>query len=126
MLEVDEAVLAHLEPDRVALALQRVVDLLAPQQLANDLDVFTERRQSHGPAAEQAQAGVAGAETDETPAGARRLIVAMPFAAAGASRSAGTLTPVPSRIRRVACAASASTAQQFDRMIGLSVTQQCV
>jgi len=30
----------------------------------------------------------------------------------------------PMRIERVACAASASTAQQFERMIGLSVTQQ--
>ena len=56
--------------------------------------------------------------------GARRLMVAMPLAAAGARRSAGTLTPVPRRMRRVACAASASTAQQFERMIGLSVTQQ--
>ena len=34
--------------------------------------------------------------------GASRLMVAMPLAAAGASRSAGTLTPVPSRIVRVA------------------------
>jgi hypothetical protein len=54
------------------------------------------------------------------------LIVAMPFATTGASRNAGTFTPVPIRMVRVACAASASTAQQFDRMIGLSVTQQCV
>jgi len=56
--------------------------------------------------------------------GAGRAIVAMPLAAAGARRSAGTATPVPIRIDRVACAASASTAQQFERMIGLSVTQQ--
>ena len=36
----------------------------------------------------------------------------------------GTATPVPIRMVRVAWAASASTAQQFERMIGLSVTQQ--
>ena len=53
-------------------------------------------------------------------------MVAMPLAAAGARRRAGTFTPVPRLIRRVACAASASTAQQFERMIGLSVTQQRV
>jgi hypothetical protein len=56
--------------------------------------------------------------------GARRLMVAMPFAVVGASRRAGTFTPVPRRMRRVACAASASTAQQLERIIGLSVTQQ--
>ena len=51
-------------------------------------------------------------------------MVAMPLAAAGARRRAGTLTPVPSRIRRVSRAASARTAQQLERIIGLSVTQQ--
>jgi len=56
--------------------------------------------------------------------GAIRLMVAIPFAATGARRSPGTTTPVPIRMVRVACAASASTAQQFERMIGLSVTQQ--
>ncbi len=52
-------------------------------------------------------------------------MVAMPLAATGASRSPGTFTPVPRRIRRVCWAARASTAQQFDRIIWLSVTQQC-
>jgi hypothetical protein len=50
---------------------------------------------------------VAGAEADEAAAGP------------------GTLTPVPRRMRRVCWAAKASTAQQFDRIIWLSVTQQC-
>ena len=54
--------------------------------------------------------------------GAMRLIVAMPLAAAGARRSPGTFTPVPRRIFRVWAAASARTAQQFDRIMGLSVT----
>jgi len=40
----------------------------------------------------------------------------------GARRRPGTFTPVPSRIVRVWAAASARTAQQFDRIIGLSVT----
>ena len=52
-------------------------------------------------------------------------MVAIPFAATGASRRPGTFTPVPRRIRRVCWAARASTAQQFDRIIWLSVTQQC-
>ena len=55
--------------------------------------------------------------------GARRLMVAMPLAAAGASRSPGTFTPVPRRMVRVCCAASARTAQQLERIITLSVTQ---
>ncbi len=58
--------------------------------------------------------------------GARRLMVAMPLAAAGARRSPGTFTPVPSRIVRVWWAASARTAQQLERIIGLSVTHACV
>ena len=56
--------------------------------------------------------------------GANRLIVAIPLAATGASRNPGTLTPVPSCMVRVCCAAKASTAQQLDRIIWLSVTQQ--
>lgn len=51
-------------------------------------------------------------------------MVAMPFATTGASRSPGTLTPVPRRMRLVCCAARARTAQQLERIIGLSVTQQ--
>ena len=53
--------------------------------------------------------------------GASRLMVAMPLATAGARRSPGTFTPVPRRIVRVWRAASARTAQQFERIIGLSV-----
>jgi hypothetical protein len=68
---------------------------------------------------------VAGAEPDEAAPGASRLMVAMPLAVTGASRRPGTFTPVPRRIRRVCWAARASTAQQLDRIIWLSVTQQC-
>ncbi len=53
-------------------------------------------------------------------------MVAMPLAAAGARRRPGTFTPVPSRMVRVSRAASASTAQQLERIIWLSVTQQWV
>ena len=56
--------------------------------------------------------------------GASRLIVAMEFAATGASRSDGTATPVPSWMVRVACAASASTAQGLERMSWVSNAQQ--
>ena len=51
-------------------------------------------------------------------------MVAMPLATAGASLKPGTFTAVPSRMWRVCWAARASTAQQLDRIIGLSVTQQ--
>ena len=56
--------------------------------------------------------------------GASRLMVAMPLATTGASLSPGTFTAVPSRMVRVCWAASASTAQQLERIMGLSVTQQ--
>ena len=58
--------------------------------------------------------------------GARRLIVAIPLAVTGACLIPGTLTPVPSLISLVAVAANANTAQQLERSIGLSVTQQWV
>src|SRR5207237_1352164 len=68
MLEVDEPVLAHLEADATRLAAERVVDLLAPQEPADRLDVLPKGLEPHGPLPEQAHAGVAGAEADEAPA----------------------------------------------------------
>jgi hypothetical protein len=123
VVQIDEAMLAHLEPDRMGLALQRVVDLLASQQRSHDLDVLAERRQPHRPATEQAQRRVTGAEADEAPPW--RQPVDRRDAVRHDRRQpqrrhvhAGTDTHGTRRLR--------STAQQFDRMIGLSVTQQCV
>ncbi len=42
-LEIDEAVLAHLEADRVRLAVERVVHLLPVEQRTDHADVFAER-----------------------------------------------------------------------------------
>jgi len=50
MLDVDEAVLAHLEADALAL----VLDLLAAQEPSHHADVLAERRQLHRPLAEHA------------------------------------------------------------------------
>ena len=52
----------------------------------------------------------------KTRPGARRLIVAMPEAATGASRSPGMASPEPSRIVWVCSAATAIVAQIFERI----------
>ena len=69
VVEIDEAMLAHLEPDRVGLAVQRVVDLFAAEQGADGLHVRLERSEAHRLLAERAHRGVAGAEPDEAAAG---------------------------------------------------------
>ena len=56
--------------------------------------------------------------------GAIALIVAMAFAVTGAIDRAGMATPGPTAMRLVLSATSASSAQRFERIIGLSHTQQ--
>ena len=53
-------------------------------------------------------------------------MVATPLAASGANRMPHTATPAPIRMVRVFSATAARVANRFDRISGLSVTQQRV
>ncbi len=56
--------------------------------------------------------------------GAKALIVAIPFAVTGANPRPGIATPGPMAMRWVRAATNASRAHTFERIIGLSQTQQ--
>jgi hypothetical protein len=125
VIEIDEAVLPHLEADRVRFPVQGVVDLLAAEQRPHRLHVLLERAEAHRLLAEGAHRGVAGAEADEAAAGGDPVDGGDAVGHHRREAQAGHVQPGAETHAARLLAARASTAQQLDRIIWLSVTQQC-